>query len=267
MEKLDRKGLKTKFKKGKMPAEQDFGNLIDSMVNILEEGFDKTADDGLKISQLMGSGRLLSFYENIAVENPQWFLELGIGDNKLHFGTKDTPRVLSLRSYKEVIDGQATIKIAVGINKETPEATLDVEGTIASSGRMGKANEMEAPADGEWWDITPALTGCEAFEVVAGVGGQDSDGKYALLHAIALNTFNGKSSIKQQQSFFGAKCNRIELRWLAVPEQGSFHFKLQIRVLCSYCKEKSKTPDVWIKYHITRLWFDSLMLNSINPPA
>jgi hypothetical protein len=267
MEKLDRKGLKTKFKKGKMPAEQDFGNLIDSMVNILEEGFDKSADDGLKISQLMGSGRLLSFYENIAVENPQWFLELGIGDNKLHFGTNDSPRVLSLRSYKEIIDGQETVKIAVGINKETPESTLDVEGTIASSGRMGKFSEMETPADGEWWDITPVLTGCEAFEVVAGVGGQDSEGKYALLHAIALNTFNGKSSIKQQQSFFGAKCNRIELRWVAAPEQGPFHFKLQIRVLCSYFKEKSKTPDVWIKCHITRLWFDPLMLNSINPPA
>lgn len=61
MEKLDRNALKNKFKKGKMPSEQDFSNLIDSMVNILEEGFDKTSRDGLKISQLMGSGRLLSF--------------------------------------------------------------------------------------------------------------------------------------------------------------------------------------------------------------
>lgn len=267
MEKLDRKALKAKFKKGKMPAEQDFGNLIDSMVNILEEGFDKTADDGLKISQLMGSGRLLSFYENIAVENPQWFLELGIGDNKLHFGTNDSPRVLSLRSYKEVNNGQVNVKVAVGINKETPQATLDVEGTIASSGRMGKVCELETPADGSWWDITPVLTGCEAFEVVAGVGGQDADGKYAMLHAIALNTFNGKGSIKQQHSFFGAKCNRIELRWMSVPEEGPFHFKLQIRVLCSYCSEKTKKPDVWIKSHITRLWFDPLMLNSLHAPV
>jgi hypothetical protein len=257
MEKLDRRALKDKFKRGRMPAEQDFANLIDSMVNILEEGFDKSSDDGLKISQLMGSGRLLSFYENIAVDSPQWFMELGLGDNKLHFGTPATPRVLSLRSYSEQVNGQEIARVAVGVNKEVPEATLDVEGTVAATGRMGKPGEFTAPADGNWWDITPALTGCEAIEVVAGVGGQDTDGKYALLHAIALNTFNGTGSIKQQQAFYGAKCNRIELRWLAVPDLGSFHFKLQIRVLCSY------GAGVEIKYHLTRLWFDSLMLNNL----
>lgn len=256
MEKLDRRALKEKFKKGKMPSEHDFSNLIDSMINILEEGFDKTSDEGLKISQLMGSGRLLSFYENIAVDSPQWFLELGIGDNKLHFGTPDTPHVLSLRSYYEEVDGENSTKVAVGINKEVPQATLDVEGTIASTGRMGKVGEMPVLADGEWWDITEPLTGCEAFEIVAGVGGQDADGKYALLHSFALNTFNGKSSINHHQAHFGHKCNKIELQWVGVPAQSPFHFKLQMRVQCSY------GSGIWVKYHINRLWFDPLMLNS-----
>ena len=257
MDKLDRSALKDKFKRGRMPAEQDFANLIDSMVNILEEGFDKSSDDGLKISQLMGSGRLLSFYENIAVDSPQWFLELGIGDNKLHFGTPTTPRVLSLRSYSEQINGQEVAKVAVGINKEIPEVTLDVEGTVAASGRMGKQGELRAIADGNWWDITAALTGCEAIEIVAGVGGPDAEGKYALLHAIALNAFNGKGSINQQQAFYGAKCNRIELRWQPVPEVSNFHYKLQIRSLCSYA------AGIDINYHLSRLWFDPLMLNNL----
>jgi hypothetical protein len=260
MEKLDRNALKNKFKKGRMPSEQDFSNLIDSMVNILEEGFDKTSRDGLKISQLMGSGRLLSFYKNIAVENPQWFLELSTSENKLHFGTPQSPRVLSLYSHSSGDDGQNTLRVAVGINKENPQTTLDVEGTIASSGRMGKVGDMAVPADGEWHDISGALTGCEAFEIVAGVGGQDADGKYALVHAIALNTFNGKSSITTQDAHFGNKCNRLELRWLPVPEQGQFHFKLQLRVQCSYGK------NIWINYHITRLWFDPLMLDSSKAP-
>jgi len=259
MEKLDRNALKNKFKKGRMPSEQDFSNLIDSMVNILEEGFDKTSRDGLKISQLMGSGRLLSFYKNIAVESPQWFLELSTSENKLHFGTPQSPRVLSLYSHGGG-DEQNTLRVAVGINKESPQTTLDVEGTIASTGRMGKVGDMAAPADGEWHDITSALTGCEAFEIVAGVGGQDADGKYALLHATALNTFNGKSSINAQDAHFGNKCNRLELRWQPVPEQGQFHFKLQIRAQCSYGK------NIWIKYHITRLWFDPLMLESSQAP-
>lgn len=258
MEKLDRNALKNKFKKGKMPSEQDFSNLIDSMVNILEEGFDKTSRDGLKISQLMGSGRLLSFYKNIAVESPQWFLELSTSENKLHFGTPHCPRVLSLYSHSD--ESQGNLRVAVGINKENPQATLDVEGTIASTGRMGKVGEMPVPADGEWHDITSALTGCEAFEIVAGVGGQDADGKYALLHAFALNTFNGKGSITPHDAHFGHKCNRLELRWQPVPEQGQFHFKLQLRVQCSYGK------NIWIKYHLTRLWFDSLMLDSSLAP-
>lgn len=258
MEKLDRNALKNKFKKGKMPSEQDFSNLIDSMVNILEEGFDKTSRDGLKISQLMGSGRLFSFYKNIAVESPQWFLELSTSENKLHFGTPNCPRVLSLYSHSE--DSQGSLRVAVGINKENPQTTLDVEGTIASTGRMGKSGEMAVAADGEWYDITSALTGCEAFEIVAGVGGQDADGKYALLHAVALNTFNGKGSINAQDAFFGNKCNRIELRWQPVPEQGQFHFKLQMRTQCSYGK------SIWIKYHLTRLWFDPLMLESNQAP-
>jgi hypothetical protein len=261
MEKLDRRALKDKFKKGKMPSENDFSNLIDSMINILEEGFDKTSDDGLKVSQLMGSGRLMSFYENIAVDSPQWFLELGIGDNKLNFGTTDTPSVLSLRSYEARENGETNKKVAVGINKESPRATLDVEGTVASTGRSGQPGDMPVLANGDWHDITPVLTGCEAFEVVAGVGGKDSDGKYALVRAIALNTFNGKSSIEQQPAYFGSKCNRIELRWHSVPEQGPFYYKLQMRVQCAYFSNSEKNK-IWIKYHITRLWFDSLMVDS-----
>ena len=261
MEHFDRRALKEKFKKGKMPSEQDFSNLIDSMINILEEGFNKTDVDGLKIAQLMGSGKLMSFYENIAVDSPQWFLELGIGDNKLHFGTRTTPNVLTLRSYSEDTSEKSIPKGAVGINKELPRVALDVEGTVAATGRMGQMGDMAVLADGDWYDLTSPLTGCEAFEVVAGVGGPDADGKYALLHAIALNTFNGKSSVQQQQAYYGNKCNRIELRWAEVPEQGPFFFKLQMRVQCAYFPKGDKNK-VWIKYHLARLWFDPQMLDS-----
>ncbi len=256
MEKLDRTALKNKFKKGRMPAEQDFANLIDSMVNILEEGFDRSAYDGLKMAQA-SNGRLLSFYRNIAVDRPQWFLALGSSDNKLHIGTPAYPHVLSLYAG----EGESSTRVAVGVNKENPEATLDVNGTVASSGRRGQFGELPVAADGQWYDITGPLTGCEALEITAGVGGQDADGKYALLHAVALNTFNGKSSITPQEAWYGNKCNRIELRWQAVPELGQFHYKLQMRVQCSYGK------DIWVKYHLTRLWFDALMLDSNQPPA
>lgn len=259
MEKLNRDSLKNTFKKGKMPSEQDFANLIDSMVNKLEEGFDRGSREGLKITQLSDSGRLFSFYKKIAVEPPQWFLKLSDSDNKLHLGTPNCAHVLSLYSHSD--DSQGGLRVAVGINKENPQATLDVEGTIASTGRKGKNGDMAAPANGDWHDITSALTGCHAFEIVAGVGGQDGKGKYALLHAIALNTFNSKkSSITVHDAYFGTKCNRIELRWQSVPEQSQFHFKLQIRVQCAY------ETSCWIKYHLTQLWSDTEMSDSDKEP-
>lgn len=258
MEKLDRTALKNRFKKGKMPTEQDFANLIDSMVNILEEGFDKSSETGLKISQLMGAGKLLCFYENISVDSPKWFMELAIDGDGLHFGTPTAPRVLSLRDVVHQVNGQAVSSVAVGINNERPEAELDVEGTIVANGRVGREGTLLALADGEWHDITEPLTGCEAFEVMAGVGGQDPEGKYALLHAIALNTFNGTSSIKEQQAYYGAKCNRIDLRWTSAPQAGEFHFKLQVRTQCSY------GSNIAIRYRLTRLWLDQMMFDSLH---
>lgn len=260
MKKFDRPTLKDKFKSGNMPSEHDFGSLIDSMINVLEEGFDKTSEDGLKIAQLAGSSRLISFYEHILVDSPRWFMAMGIGDNKLHFGTLNTPHVLTLRSYEEDDNGQLKPQVAVGINKEVPQVALDVEGTVASSGRRGQPGDIPVLADGNWHDITSGLTGCQAFEVVAGVGGQDTKGQYALLHAIALNAFNGKSSIEQQHSHFGNKCNRIELRWLKAPHLGQFHFILQMRTQCPYFKNAE--DKIWVKYHITQLWFDTLMLDN-----
>lgn len=257
MEKLDRTALKNRFKKGKMPSEQDFANLIDSMVNILEEGFDKSSETGLKISQLMGAGKLLSFYENIAVDSPKWFMELASDGAGLHFGTPATPRVLTLRNIVEEVNGQPVASVAVGINNERPEAELDVEGTIVANARIGREGALLALADGEWHDITEPLTGCEAFEVVAGVGGQDADGRYALLHAIALNAFNGTSSIKEQHAYYGQKCNRIELRWASAPQAGEFHYKLQARTQCAY------GGNIAIRYRLTRLWMDPMMFDSL----
>lgn len=259
MDKLNREALKNTFKKGKMPSEQDFANLINSMVNKAEDGFERDNNKGLKITQLDRQGNLFSFYKNIAVNTPLWFFKLNDNDNKLHFGTPKYPHVLSLYSCTE--DSQGSLRVAVGINKENPQVTLDVEGTIASTGRRGKNGDMAAPANGEWHDITSALTGCQAFEIVAGVGGQNGKGKFALLHAIALNTFNGKkSSITAHDAYYGTKCNRIELRWQPVPEQDQFHFKLQIRVQCSY------ETNCWIKYHLTQLWSDTEMLDSDKDP-
>lgn len=257
MDKLDRNTLRNRFKKGSMPSEQDFGSLIDSMVNILEEGFDRSTNDGLKITQIADSGRLFSFYRDISVDKPLWFVGFGAGNQALTIGTPDQPNALSLVAPSG--DAGAESRVAIGINNPNPSANLDVNGNIAAHGRRGQRGELPVPADGDWHDVTAALTGCEIFEVVAGVGGAENDGRYSLLHAVALNAFNDKSSIKNQTTYFGTKCNRIELRWQAAPEQSKFHYTLQMRTRCHWGE------GVWVRYYLTRLWFDPLMFDCNQP--
>ena len=146
----------------------------------------------------------------------------------------------------------------IGIRQASPQHELDVAGCIASYARVGRAGEMAVPADGNWYDITENMTGCQAWEVMAGVGAKDSEGRYALTHAIAMNAFNSNGTIDYRQTYFGNKCSRIELRWIADDEDKPFDFRLQMRVGCSYGE------NVWIKYHDDQLWL--LMLESDHEP-
>lgn len=266
MTRLKRQNLKQRFRNGKMPCEGDFADLIDSMVNVLDEGFEKTPDGGLMVNQI-GTGRLASFFENLSVNSPQWFLELGPRDpdeRSLHISTPDesgAQTALSMVRRSATERGKRRgAPVAVGINKRDPRHELDVAGTLRSHGRIGKQGEMPVPADGDWHDITEPLSGCNAFEIVAGVGSkEDKEGRYALLMAIAMNAFNGKGAIQETQARFGSRCGRIELRWRRPPTGSAFTYVLQMRVKCAY------EPGAWVRYHITKLWFDSLMDESRHP--
>lgn len=267
MAKTSRSNLKELFRNGRMPSENDFADLIDSMINILDEGFDKTARDGLKVTQLMGSGKLMSFYENLGVEKPQWLMELSSQNNhetSLHITSPrigESETVLSMQAIEQNKEtAESKTKIGVGINQKNPTCELDVNGTASFAGRRGQKGQMSVPADGLWYDITPEITGCQAFEVMAGVGGHENEGKFAMIHATVMNTFNGTSSIKYQNAYFGSRCNRIELRWKKSSEN-KFFFTLQMRVRCSY------GSDIWVKYHITQLWFDPFMESSLEAPS
>lgn len=248
--------LKERFAQGKMPTEVDFADLIDSMLNMLDEGFEKTPKDGFKVAQVQ-DGKLLSFYRDISTGAVLWSVGLDKGSNCLSFQDGKSQPLLTLASETSA-DGIG--RSAVGIRQANPQHELDVAGTVAAHARVGRRGELAIPADGNWYDATDYMTGCQAWEVVAGVGAKDSEGRYAIMHAFALNAFARNDSITYHQSHFGNKCSRIELRWLNNPDSKSFEFKLQMRVGCSYGE------DVWIQYHMTRLWQDTLMLESANKP-
>ena len=261
MTKHNRKTLEAKFKNGSMPTETAFADLIDSSLNLIDDGFEKTIKDGLRIFQL-GEGKLMSFYQKMETLSPIWFVGLDKKTANLVFGNQFNANVLTLGRIDGDADDAQNKRTGVGINQAHPRHELDVAGVVAAHGRVGKKDRFAVPADGQWYDITEVLTGCQAFEVVAGVGGRDADGKYALMHAFALSTYRAKNHISYHQAHFGAKCNQLELRWQPVSTQSdSFEYILQLRTGASY------GDNIWVRYHLTRLWEDIAMFDSEVKPA
>jgi len=252
MAKRNRATLKKFFKQGALPSEDYFHDLIDSTLNMADEGFDKSPAKGLEISSLGNYDNLISFCRN---DQPIWLVGYDGAQNKLLFrGEGNKTATLSLAS-----DGK------VGINTKDPEWPLDIGGVIRAEGRIGitPTKQQTVPADGQWHDITDVLTGCQAFEVMAGVG-KKRTGRYALLHAIALNTFNPtglwfnflnlKKRIRCHQAHYRSFRDRLKLRWHGENRK----YVLQLRSNSDY------EGDAQIRYYLTKLWFDEDMSESLS---
>jgi hypothetical protein len=255
-----RETLKNFFAEGRMPTSDHFRDLIDSTLNMTDEGFRKSEHNGLEISTPVGFDALLSFYRDQDPQSVVWSTRYGTRDQlQFNFGataaTPDMAPVLTLDGGKQ----------AVGINTTEPQHALDVGGVIGAQGRIGRyplARDASLPANGQWQNLTDELQGCQAFEVVAGVGGRQGGGRYSLLHAIALNTYNPdpgwfdlirrKRPIRVTCAYYGRRCDRLELRW--VGDHGrDCRYRLQVRSRCEY------EEGVSIKAQLTRLWFDEDM--------
>ncbi|MCH7736954.1 MAG: hypothetical protein IH872_06070 [Chloroflexi bacterium] len=262
MTRRNRNTLKHYFLNGSAPTQAQFEDLVDSTLNIIDEGFDKSTVDGLKISQLGESGRLISFYKENLAGKPLFFVRLD-GDDNLVIATDKSRNILFMADSPT----NATA-VRVGINTNNPENELDVFGVIRSTGRIGVAGklndkELEVPADGNWHDITDNLYGCQAYEITAGAGGQITQGHYALMHAIAMNTFNPKGflfnflnlkkSIKYQSAHYRSKNDRLRLRW---QDKGDEHYTLQLKSGTNF------GDGFHVKYYLTKLWFDEDMSGS-----
>jgi hypothetical protein len=272
----DRTTLKSFFRDGALPTAQHYTDLIDSAVNQVDDGFDKTRTDGMKIASVGASRRLVSLYRGLGKQEASWTIEHGQAPGKLHMrqGNGDQPQENRAQGLASDGAGAAEAPAALtltrdgrtGLGHEDPRCRLDVAGTARMEGRIGVTSPgmPYVPANGGWHDITPAMTGCQAFEVMAGAGGERTKGRYALLHAIAMNAFHprnpilnwmfGRRGIRSQTAVYDSYAHRLQLRWNATEQP--HHFTLQLRSNANY------GDGYVIRYYLTRLWFDNLMDDS-----
>jgi len=261
MAKQNRKTLRNYFGKGKLPTENQFADLIDSSLNLLDDNFEHTAKDGFKISAAGSQEELFSFYDGDNPQEPRWTLGLEGNRDELVFRRRNADS-----ETQKHAPALSLSQGRIGVNHNKPKTELDVNGVISAAGRQGTYTAGLVPADGKWHDISGELEGCRAFEVMAGAG-KITTGKYALLHAIALNVhhpegwlfnlFNHKRRIRCTQSYYRSIRDKLKLRWNAVGRNGrNILYRLEIRTGSDYGKE------IMVQYSLTNLWFDPLMSKS-----
>jgi hypothetical protein len=270
MSEKNRKTLKNYFKTGRKPSQQEFEDLIDSTLNIIDEGIRKTPEHGLKISQV-GEGRLISLDKQSSKDNP-WSIKLD-EKNALIIGGEGTSPVLKISADGQIhINNDAIVIHQTGNNEGTG---IDVQGFVKSKSRIGNYQsraeiDRPIPADGKWHDIIKDISGCNCFEIMAGARNEHNR-KCALLHAFALNPdnpeslfnkffktsnifidfFKPKKKIISHKAYYNQKCDMLKLRWVTPDPSNRKNYSLQIRTRCCYGE------GVFIKYHITQLWDDS----------
>jgi hypothetical protein len=249
----NRETLKNYFGDGSLPTQAHFGDLIDSMLNMVDEGFRKTVANGQELYAPVGHHNLLSFYRDQSPQAALWRISLGAQKNQLQFQPQDANEpLLSLDAQQRV-----------GIGTAQPQTTLDVRGVVGSQGRRGTLPlPTKAPllANGDWQDLTGDLEGCQAFEVMAGAG-QPGSGHFGLVHATALSAYNpsgwlswwrARRGIRQTHGWWGRRCDKLQLRWHGTHGRKAV-YRLQIRTGCHF------GDKVLIQAHVSQLWFDPHM--------
>lgn len=242
MAKRNRITLKNFFVRGKMPTEEHFADLIDSMLNIVDEGFEKTPKNGLSLAPLDEEGHVTSFFQKIDDEKSKWSITLDKESGNLVVRKWDGSEMVVLSQ-----DGK------VGIDSGIPQYQFQTSQTAGFYGRAGTYASGEAPADSHWQNVMETDEGCFAFEIIAGCGKQQY-GKYALVVATAIHCFGAHPRIRKTQSHYGSRFNKIMLRWRKI--NGKVVLQMKTRYDYGY--------GIMIRYNISSLWDDNKMFKSNN---
>jgi len=215
---LNRQSLINYFKKGSAPSEKHFSDLIESTVNIVDDGISREGENGFRITPVGRSNRLISFYKNFKQLKPEWSFNLDKeGVNGLIIQQEDNKPVLVLKNGGNV-----------GIGVENPKSKLDVDGFITAKGRIGSFLNGQVSGDGKWHTVIENITEPCAFELMVRIDGAKGSGRYALAHVIALNTYGGKSAtggINKTRTQYGSFFNRLRFRWSGSLYNYSFQVK------------------------------------------
>lgn len=237
----DRKTLKTYFQSGKVPTEEQFAELIDSVANVLEDGQVRTKENGWMIYPLKGGTPGLGFYMEKPVDDavpPVWLLSVN-AEKELLLKNEKGETVLSV-SQDKIFTISDRLKVKDDIMAD------------AFKGSTGITSEnteyLQIPADGKWHDLPVEATvseirpGCRAYRILACYRESWSE-RYRMTEAIAQHSDYWDKKISSRQKHWWGWSGGISLRW-----------KSRDKKLYLQMHSKSNNFKTGIYYQITEVW-------------
>jgi len=260
--------LRSYFRSGNLPTQQNFYDLIESMVNRVDDDAAPPSEPAPPPLPTPGAGGAapaattgpVVFYPSQpAAGAPAWRIGLQAGEAPAltieELAPPTPPASWPAHAGRGEWPGLSRVQVQaggqVGIGTTTPGHQLEVSGFVASQGRLGTYTDAqypgtEVPADGHWHPILRGLDGLHAFELVAAAYGPGR-GRYAVTHATVLGAYGtGRNHAVHSQGWLRGLFRRIQFRWTGRPHD----YGLDIRTARSF------GADARLVYHITHLFDD-----------
>lgn len=226
MGRKDRETLIDYFKKGNIPTEDHFKDLIESSPNFVDDDCNNNSNSVTLFPFVQSSE--LGDIEEEAVAG--WYTYLEQCHDRLQIKHHDQP-VLNIS------------KTGIGeINKEASVYELDFKGIIKAEKIVTAHISGTVAADRKWHPLVEDITENKLFKIVAAIGSEDN-GDLALIHAYASICRGGrKISCCQKKSFWWG--DKIKLKW----QKRDGAFDLMIRSYRSFAK------DIVVSYRACNVW-------------
>lgn len=231
-----------------------FEHLVDSALNIKDDGLGINPEEGLILTSKGPSKKLASFFQRISDKSsPLWSIAL---DSEK--GTKGLNFIGGGKSRMFISD-----KGQVGINSETPNYELDVNGLISAKGIVGSFARGKASADSEWHTIQSLsnMEGCQAFEIFAHIN-DEKDKRFGLTYGTLLLSSGAKGYNNKVRTIeagskwlWGKFFNKIKFRW-AIDDLNSINglerYMVQIKSKSHFGMLNGQPKKIF--YRVRKLW-------------
>jgi len=241
-----------------------FEHLVDSSLNIKDDGIDVSNEFGLSITPRGSSRKLLSFFEKISDRtSPMW--SMSYEDKKdmqgINFQEAGVSRLFLQNGGN------------IGVNNANPNFEFDVNGLVAAKGYVGSFAKGTCYADGKWHTITALrdIDSCQAYEIFAHIN-DEGDRRFALTQGLLLISHGTKGHVVKMRSIeagsswlWGKIFNRIKLRWViddvhTTPDKPKF--MAQIKSRTHYGMKDGKPKSIF--YRISKMWDKDFEMESVN---